>query len=87
MCLLVPFLPSCLLKIYLELKQAARGGRSDYLLGELVTGPRAALFSTSVLHFQQEISQDLRFSLGRASSGSSAANEWSGVSSVNTVHK
>lgn len=27
MCLLMPFLPSCLLKIYLELKQAGHGGR------------------------------------------------------------
>lgn len=52
MCLLVPFLPSCLLKIYLELKQAGHGGRSDYLPRELVTGPCSALFSTSSLHFQ-----------------------------------
>lgn len=28
MCLLMPFLPSCLLKIYLELKQAGHGGRT-----------------------------------------------------------
>lgn len=33
--------PSCLLKIYLELKQAAHGDRSDYLLREEVTGPWA----------------------------------------------
>lgn len=52
MCLLLPFLPSCLLKIYLELKQAGHGGRSDYLPRELVTGPCSALFSTSSLHFQ-----------------------------------
>lgn len=70
MCLLVPFLPSCLLKIYLELKPAAHGGRSDCLLRELVTGPCSAPSSPSGLHFQhrrpEKTRQNLHFFWGRA---------------------
>lgn len=53
MCLLVPFLPSCLLKIYLELKQATHGGRSLFTQ-DLVTGPRTAPFTTSNLHLKHQ---------------------------------
>lgn len=73
--------PSCLLKIYLELKPAAHGGRSDSLLRELVTGPCSALFSASILHFQHrrpKISAKIStFLLGRAAlpTGSGTANE------------
>lgn len=67
MCLLVPFLPSCLLKIYLELKQATHGGRS------LFTGPGNRTPRCSFHHLQlafetpatNKITPNLHVLLGR----------------------
>lgn len=60
MCLLMPFLPSCPLKIYLELKQAGRVGQERLFPqrgGNRTQAPRAApvvpISTASILHFPE----------------------------------